>query len=279
MANTMKADSGYAPVKGGALYYEVAGQGPAVLLIHAGVADHRMWDAQFELFAGQFRVIRYDQRGYGRSRTEQGRFSSRQDVIDLLEHLGVAAAAVVGISRGGALAVDFAVEQPERVTALVPVAAGLSGFEPPPGEEDADLTRAFEAMDAAWEAGDMARLTELEVAMWADGPGQPEGRAPAAVREKVRQMCLANYARPDPEPEEVKLDPPAAGRLGEIRVPALIIHGDLDTPHTALMAEAMERGIPNARRVLFRGVAHMVPMEAPQEFNRIVLDFLAAALA
>ncbi len=104
--------NGYVPVRNGELYYEVEGAGHPLVLIHAGVADHTMWDAQAPVFARRFRVIRYDTRGYGRSRTQDTEYSERQDLLDLLDHLGVPAAHVVGISRGGMIAIDFTLEHP-----------------------------------------------------------------------------------------------------------------------------------------------------------------------
>ena len=129
-------------------------------------------------------------------------------------------------------------------------------------------------MEAAWEAKDWERLVEMEVRYWADGPGQPEGRAPAAVREKVRAMCLDNYRSQTVEPTPRPLDPPAYGRLAEITAPTLVLIGDLDEPACVRIADKLTQGIPGARKVLFPGVAHMIPMEAPEMFNRVVLEFL-----
>jgi 3-oxoadipate enol-lactonase len=266
--------NGFAPVYNGELYYEIEGQGHPLVLIHAGVADHTMWDAQVPVFAQRFRVIRYDTRNYGRSRTHDTEFSNRQDLLDLLDHLQVPAAHVLGISRGGSIAVDFTVEHPERVTALVAVAAGLGGWDFAEGQADPAETAIFEAMDAAYEAGDWERLTDMETAAWADGPGQPEGRAPAHVRERVRRWTLDSYTRKDGKTTPIQLEPPAAGRLHEIHAPTLILVGDLDEKATRLMADAMASGIPGARKAVFRGVAHMVPLEVPDEFNRTVMSFL-----
>ena len=108
MTATTSAAAGFAPVQRGRLYYEVAGEGLPVALIHAGICDLRMWDDQFSAFAARHRVIRYDVRGYGRSRTEDTEFSNRQDLADLLRHLGCQQAAVIGVSRGAMIAVDFA---------------------------------------------------------------------------------------------------------------------------------------------------------------------------
>ena len=266
--------SGYAPVENGELYYEVAGQGHPLLLIHAGVADLRMWDDQFAVFAEHFRVIRYDTRGFGRTRTEAATFSNRQDVADLLRHLGVERAHLIGVSRGGQIAVDFTLEHPGMVSALIPTAAGLSGYEEQPVEAEAALNRMFEEMETAWEAKEWERLVDMEVQVWVDGPGQPAGRAPAAVREKVRAMCLNNYRSQTVEPAPRPLDPPAYGRLGEITAPTLVLIGDLDEPACVRIADKLTQAIPGARKVLFPGVAHMIPMEAPMMFNRVVLEFL-----
>ena len=115
MTDSLLVQTGYAPVFRGELYYEVAGQGHPLLLIHAGVADCRMWDAQLDEFTRRFSVIRFDARGYGRSRTEDTLFSNRQDILDLLDHLGVDKTHLIGVSRGGQIAIDFTLEHPERV--------------------------------------------------------------------------------------------------------------------------------------------------------------------
>src|SRR4030067_1279446 len=114
---TDQLKSGFAPAFKGQLYYEVTGTGQSILLIHAGVADCSMWNDQFDLFSRSYQVIRYDTRGFGKSRTETTGFSNRQDILDLLNHLGVDKAVVIGISRGGQIAIDFTIQHPERVSA------------------------------------------------------------------------------------------------------------------------------------------------------------------
>jgi 3-oxoadipate enol-lactonase len=266
------SESGFLPVENGTLYYEVSGAGHPLVLIHAGVADLSMWDEQVAAFAPQYRVIRYDTRGYGKTRTEAGPYSNRQDLRDLLDHLGVDRAYVLGLSRGGQIAVDFTVEFPERVAALIPVAAGLSGFEGDVSDEEPFIA----AMEAAWEARDFERLTDLDVRLWGDGPGQPEGRAPQPVREQLRRMILNNYRVQTVEGQPRPLDPPANGRLGDIHVPTLVMIGDLDTILCLAVADRLAEGIHGARKVVFPGVAHMVNLERPAEFNRLVLEFLGA---
>jgi pimeloyl-ACP methyl ester carboxylesterase len=120
---------GFAPVPGGELYYEESGEGPAVVLGHAGIADHTMWDAQVDPFSERYRVVRYDLRGFGRSSTPETDYAPHDDVRALLAHLNIDRAAVVGVSMSGGIAVDFALAHPEMLWALVPVAAGMDGYD------------------------------------------------------------------------------------------------------------------------------------------------------
>src|SRR5947209_4191296 len=152
--------SGFIEVESGKLYFEAEGEGPALVLIHAGVAHSGMWDDQFHRFAGHFRTIRYDMRGFGKSESLPGTFSWRQDLFDLLTFLGVQRAALVGLSMGGGLAVDFTLEHPEMVTALVAVALGLSGFS---GGQSAAETDFDSQINAAFEKKDLALVNELEL--------------------------------------------------------------------------------------------------------------------
>jgi pimeloyl-ACP methyl ester carboxylesterase len=276
MNEKLQVTTGFLDVPGGQLYYEVAGTGHPLVFIHAGVADNRMWDEQFVPFAERYRVIRYDTRGFGKTRTEGVEFSNRQDLYDLLTHLGVETAYVIGLSRGGQIAVDFTVEPPEMVAALIPAAAGLSGYDQPLGDSVAVQQEAalFTRMEELWEKGAHDELQELEVHAWVDGPRQPVGRAASDVRERVREMNAGAYNRGEPEPKPQPLDPPAAGRLHEIAVPTLVLIGDLDELATQAMAEYMAQHIPGARKVVFPGAAHMVNMERPERFNEVVLEFL-----
>ncbi len=276
MNENLQVTTGFVDVPGGQLYYEVAGSGHPVVFIHAGVADNRMWDEQFTEFADHYRVIRYDTRGYGKTRTEGVEFSNRQDLYDLLRHLDVDKVHVIGLSRGGQIATDFTVEHPEMVTALVPTAAGLSGYNQPLPESDEVKQEAalFAQIDALWEKDAFDEVQELEVHAWADGPRQPVGRAATSVRERVREMNATAYNRGEPEAKPQPLDPPAAGRLQEIAVPTLVIIGDLDELATQAMAEYMAQNIAGARKVVIPGVAHMVNMEQPEQFNKLVLEFL-----
>lgn len=273
MTSTVQPQNGYLETNGAKLYYEVAGDGYPVVLIHAGVADHTMWDEQMGPFTQKYRVIRYDTRGFGKSITEDVECSEHRDLYDLLKHLGIKRAHLVGNSRGGTIALDFALENPEMVSALVLVAAGLSGFTPP--IEPTDIEKAlWEQEEKSWDAGDWEGVAAIDVQMWADGPGQPAGRAPESVRERMRKMCLNTYNTQKVEGKPQPLDPPAVGRLDEVKVPTLIMFGDLDTSGTPMTSEQMAKGIKGSKKIVYPGVAHMVSMEIPDEFNRVVLGFL-----
>jgi pimeloyl-ACP methyl ester carboxylesterase len=259
---------GYADVNGACLYYEIAGAGHPLILNHAGIADSRMWDEQFAAFAERYRVVRYDVRGCGRSNDPPGPFSGRGDLYGLLTALGIARAHLVGLSIGGSIILDFAVEHPEMVTALVPVAAGLGGYAyTGRGEQE-------EALEAAIAAGDYARANEIDLQVWVDGPRRAPDQVPPGVRERVREMNAGIYAQLPNQGEPQRMDPPAAARLGEIHAPTLVIVGDADVPYILDIADVLAAEIPGARKVVIPGVAHMVNMERPAEFNRLVLDFL-----
>ena len=267
----IRSETGFLTVQGAPLYYEVAGQGQALLLIHAGVADSRMWDEQFEVFARQYRVVRYDLRGFGQSSFPAGAFAYYADPAALLDFLDIKQAHIIGISFGGKIALDFALVYPERVLSLVLVAPSVDGY-----KSDAEVLRFGEEEDALLERGDLAGATELNLRMWVDGPRRTAEQVDAAVRQKVGEMQYHAFtvAIPD-EAEELSLNPAAITRLAEVQVPTLLIAGDYDIPDKLALTQKLAAEMPNARQVIIPGVAHMVSMEKPDEFNRVVLDFLS----
>lgn len=257
-------------VPGGSLYFEVGGKGSALTLIHAGVAHLRMWDEQVPALAERFRVIRYDTRGFGKTRSEAVEFSNRDDLRALLDQLGVERTHLMGMSRGGSIALDFALDSPERVSSLVLVSATPGGFE----HEDAELDKSWTEMEELYEAKDWEALVEMETALWTDGPGQPTSRVDGGVRRRMVEWNLWNYRAEPGEGIPQPLDPPAVGRLAEVAVPALVMWGDLDESGVLAGGAALAEGIPGARSHIFEGVAHMVNLERPEEFTQRVLDFL-----
>jgi pimeloyl-ACP methyl ester carboxylesterase len=264
-----QTETGFAEVNGARVYYETAGAGYPLVMLHAGIADSRMWDGQFETFAEHYRVVRYDARGFGKTAMVAGDYAHRHDLYELMKTLKIEKAYLMGCSLGGMTAVDFALEHPEMAAALVLVGPGLSGF-----EYDGDVPKQWAEIEAADEAGDIPRVVELELQVWVDGVGRTPDQVDPAVRELVREMnMIAMFTPPDLGKEHI-LQSGAAGRLGEIRAPTLIIVGDLDVPGIQARCEALAQGIAGARKVMMPGTAHVPNMEQPAEFNRYVLEFL-----
>ncbi len=237
-----------------------------------------MWDEQLPVFARHFRVVRYDTRAFGKSVTEDVQFSNRQDIADLLDHLGIERTAVIGVSRGGSIAIDFTLEFPRRVTALIPVASGLGGAGGGAGTPDVEK-QMFAEMERLEESKNFPALADLEVRMWVDGPGQPESRVAPAIRRRVREMILNTYKVHTVEGKPVVLNPPAAGRLGEIKVPTLVVAGDFDTSGVLRATDLIVQGIRGARKVVVPGTAHMLTLEKPAEFTRLIVEFLQQSAA
>jgi pimeloyl-ACP methyl ester carboxylesterase len=265
-------DKGTAPINGAQLYYEVSGQGRPLVLLHAGVTDSRVWDAQVTAFSPQFRVIRYDLRGFGRSPMPPGRFAHHADLGGLLDFLQVNQAVVIGLSYGGQVALDFALAHPGRVTALVLASpATISGSQP----SDAIL-QFGEEEEALLAAGDLAGATTLNVRMWVDGPQRTPEQVDGAVRDLVYAMQLHAFSLPVPEDAAIdRLTPPASERLDEVCVPTLILAGELDALGVVELAGQLAAKIPGAQKVILPDVAHMLNLERPEAFNRLVLQFLA----
>jgi 3-oxoadipate enol-lactonase len=281
MSNTEHVQTEFAEVNGTTLYYEIAGTGHPFVLVHGHLLDRRSWDDQFAVFAQRYKVIRYDQRGFGDSGliAKGESYSDRQDLYELMKFLSVESAYMMGVSGGGALAIDFTLEHPEMVDALIPVTAGVSGFQPSEEmlKKHPDVVRMYTSLREAFEKHDITRAVEISLELWTDGPGRLPGRAASDVRERVREMTTRNWERPDDEAQAetpaVPLEPPAIGRLSKIGVPTLVILGALDAPNPL---EQLAAEIPGAKKVIMAETAHHPFMEKPAEFNQIVLDFLGS---
>lgn len=258
------AVQGSAPVEGeGRLFYEVRGSGEPVMLIHGGNLDHRMWDDQFDLLAGQFRVVRYDVRGFGRSSPADVEHAAHEDLLALLDHLEIERAHIVGLSLGGRIGVDFALAHPDRVVDLVLAGPGLSGwqFSPAPWHE---------ALRTAIQAGDAEAATEAWLTSDYMAPAMEDPR----LAERLRAISLENRELWSREFRELRLTPPAVERLEELRAPVLLILGSRDVPDIHNIVALIGQKVPGARKLVIEGAGHMVNMERPEEFNRAVLEFL-----
>jgi pimeloyl-ACP methyl ester carboxylesterase len=278
-------------IGGGELAYDEAGRGPAVVLVHAGLADRRMWEPQFAALARQFRVIRYDWRGYGESADAAGGTVSRhEDLLGLLDALGIESAALVGCSYGGAHALDAALAAPGRVTALGLVCSAISGYEiwtPAMAALAADKAasgipagrlRAYaEHATASVDPADVAAMAAANVRLMVVGPYREPGALDPAVHELALEMCRGVFGRQwsGPAVTEQEPDRPALGRLAEVQVPALVVSGTADLPAVQDMAGVLAGGIPGARR-LDLPAGHLPSLETPGALTGALLEFLAA---
>lgn len=253
------------------LHHEVAGEGDSVVLLHSTVCDSRMWDSEFAALADRYRVLRYDLRGFGRSPLPPESWSSVDDLSALLDEVGIGAAALVGLSGGSAVALDFTLAHPERVRGLVLAAPNVGGM----GWSE-EIQRFGAQEDELLEAGDVDGAVELNLRTWVDGPRRGPEDVDPAVRAKVGEMQRNAFEiQLDAEPGELRrLDPPAVERLEEVSVPTLVVVGDADVDDVLERAELLATRIPGARKVVVPGVAHMVNLERPEEFRALVVDFL-----
>ncbi|TFD47717.1 alpha/beta fold hydrolase [Cryobacterium frigoriphilum] len=262
-------------VAGAELYYEIDGDpaAPALLLIHAGIANLRMWDPQITALARHHFVVRYDTRGFGHTVTQNVRFSNRADALAVLDHVGVDAATLIGCSRGGSIAIDVAVEHPERVTGLVVIGGGPSGF---PEVELTDAEDAlFDALDEAFDAGDWTRLARLEVELWAVGPQRRAADLDPTFVAAAQTLNLGNVVHAGEAPVPEPLDPPAVDRVIDLEVPALITVGEFDITPALAQYEYLLETVPLASGCTFRDTAHLPSLEHPEEFQRVLISWLA----
>lgn len=272
---TDESKSGYAEIEDVRLYYEISGQGSDLVFAHAGCADSRMWDGQFDQFAQHYHALRYDTRGYGKSTLSTGSFSNRDDLYRLLETLDIQQAHFIACSMGSLAVIDFALEHPEKIKSLILVSPALSGY-PYEGQPPQPV---LEMIDAR-KAGNLEHAAELQAQIWADGPKRNSDQSDMKVHELVRQMSLdslvlqADIIRETAFLIEEPLNPPAMERLEQINVPTLVIVGDLDDDSEMAIADVLTTRIRGARMAIIHGTAHLPNMEKPEDFNQIVLEFL-----
>lgn len=253
---------GYVQVGADSLYFEEAGAGPAVILVHDGLVHHGIWDEQMPVLSREFRVIRYDRRGYGASLAPTERFSNLDDLDAVMAHLGVQQACLVAMSAGGRLSVDFALAHPERVRCLLLVGAVVSGF---------PFTSHFYTRGGHLPQG----LPLPETRGWyaAEDPYTIDPRN-HDTRERVKEL-VARYPTEGRQGEfQVLPAETAVGRLGQIHVPTLVLVGESDIPDVHAHAGAIAAGIPGAERDVIPEAGHLIPVERPAEFNRRALEFL-----
>ena len=256
--------SSFVEVEGSKLYYEECGNGPqAVVLVHDGVLHSAAWDDVWPEFCKHFHTIRYDRRGYGQSPAATAGYFATDDLATLLRHLKVTRAAIVGSSHGGEISINFTLDHPDIVQQLVLVGAVVGGM-----PYSKHFLERGEVLGRPLEKGDV------------------QGAIAAAAKDKylvasgndAAKKRMAEILSASPQdlthPELELPSKPALPRLHEIRIPTLLLVGDADIPDVHAHAGAIEAGIPRARRVVISDVGHLMYIEKPAEFSRIVISFL-----
>jgi pimeloyl-ACP methyl ester carboxylesterase len=243
------------------------------VLLHAGVADRRGWAPVAERLAGEdLTAVAYDRRGFGETVARPEAFTHARDLLRVLNGCRAERAWLVGSSQGGRVAIDLALEHPDRVAGLVLVAPAVSGAprDAPSSEAEARLAGLIEAAE---ERDDIDELNRREVHLWLDGPEQPEGRVGGWARELVLEMNGLALAADDPGDA---LEPPDAwGRLGAIDAPTLVLWGDLDLRSTRDRSASVARRIPGAQTRIVPGTAHLPHLERPDELAQEIAAFAA----
>jgi pimeloyl-ACP methyl ester carboxylesterase len=259
--------TGYVDLDGGRVWYEESGEGPAVLLLHAAGADSRMWDAQWLPFSERFRVVRFDFPGAGRSSYFEAEWNATELLDLVLDNLDIGAAAVVGVSLGGSVAVDYAIERPRRTWALLAVATAPRGL--PTVMPDPRSVEVYTLLLA----GRLGRAAEMFVDVWCPL------RTSSDLDKRIQSMVRDNIGMLAQMPQGIVRLPEwsAAERLSEITVPTLTMWGDRDERSIRDGASHLAADVPGARSLVLPGVDHFVPMRAPEVFTREALAFLEAA--
>jgi pimeloyl-ACP methyl ester carboxylesterase len=256
-------------VNGVDVAYTVAGDGPPVVLLHAGIADRSMWEDVMPMLAGSYRAIACDLRGFGETPLPDGPFAYAADVVALLDELEIERAHVIGVSMGGHVAIDLALARPDRVDRLVLVGAGIDGWDHEP-----TLREAWAEEEAAFERGDLDEVAWMNVRTWLDGPERDENTVSAALRRRVYEMQRAALDLENPAATPGWLTPSRRERLGDIEAPTLVLVGALDQRDFRRIARFLASEIPGATFEELPGVAHLPPLERPEAFARAVLAFL-----
>ena len=264
--------SGYVDINQAKLYYETVGSGIPLILVHAGVADCEQWDTEFLDFSAKNQVVRYDMRGYGCSDPVEGAFSHLCDLTGVIDELVLNPPLILmGCSIGGVLSLNYALENPDNIRALIMIGPGSCGFD----LDNCTQELFLEAMKA-FEEGDLGRLAEIETQIWFDcmhaEPDQVDQSMRALLYDMNRSVLNRESQKMDQElPEMPK---PSIKKLQEIDFPVLIIVGSDDLPYMHAAADYLVENIRLARKEVIEDAAHLPNLDQPHLFQEVVQDFL-----
>ena len=268
----MKVKTDFATIRNARIYFEMSGTGKPLLLLHSGIADHRMWAGQCIEFSRHFQVIMPDFRGYGKSPAPKESFRHSEDIHGLIQHLGFTSVNIAGCSLGGKTAIEMAIAYPETVGRLVLIAPGMVGYE----YRDKETLAKDAILEGLIASGRREEVADMLVDIWVVGLKRDRETVDSAARALVREMILDNYASVTDEFPETPPGFDVMSRLVEIRVPTLVMIGDSDLPDMQAISQLITDRIHGAKRQLIPNAAHLPNLENSMLFNQSVIDFLTA---
>ena len=256
--------SGKVAVPNGELYFESIGKGEPLILIHAGFFDRRDWKHQIENFGKEFNVIVYDQRGAGNSSVPTASFSPADDLRAVVAHLKIERAALIGHSLGGTIALDFALQYPERVSSLILVAPGLNGY--------AWSNEYSEWFKEIWNLSQLTEMTKqaLSAPFYALGMEKPDIKSEIKTIVKENLQKMLTWENFDLEwffPEPVS-------ELKELKIPTFVAYGNKDSEDIKQIAQTLIENLPNVKTAQIQDADHLLNFEKPNELNALILNFL-----
>jgi len=267
----LQSRSGNVEINGASLAYETAGAGPSLVMLHGHVLDQHQWDDQFQSFASDYQVVRYDARGFGRSTWPPGDYNHAADLHGLMRALDLDHAYLMGCSGGGATCIDFTLQYPDMVDGLILVGTGIAGFQPS-GPPPPSLL----AMSEALKRGAIDEAVEYSLQVWTDGLRRTPDQVDRAARERTRAMTAQLFSRrPVEGAVQQTFAPDALARLNELRAPTLAIVGSEDNQMLHDIADMIVAESPNAQRVVIADAGHHPNLEHPELFEQIVRSFLS----
>lgn len=252
--------SGTLAYNNGQIYYEVVGSGEPIVFVHGFTLDHTMWQPQVEFFSKDYQVVTYDARGFGKSSLPEGSYDHAADLHVLCEHLGIEQAHIVGLSMGGRIVTNFALAYPDAVRSLTLMDAALDGYK---SDVDWNVSAKEEGLEKAkdnWLNHELFNVTQK----------RPE--VVAALRSAVEGYSGWHWLHHDLQSPD---NTHARDHLHEIAKPTLIVVGEGDLTYFHNIASVLAAGIPGSRKVIVPNAGHMVNMEAPDEINNLLADFIA----
>jgi len=269
-------ESGFAAVNGTSLYYEVAGKGIPIVFIHGNFGDRRHWDFQIGPLSKDFRVIRYDVRGFGKSTVPKSDepYSDRNDLKALLEYLKIDRAHICGLSRGSAVAVDFALAYPEMCLSLIPIGPWASGFGS--GEYKSQYADSmysiFPIANKILESQGPKAITDF---IWKGNNCLARSVKNQTTLDSLLKMGYDYSYWSHLNNSKIDwLEPPAISRLKEIKLPTLIVTAEYDLESCKEIADIMEKEIQGSKKIFLKDAGHIMNMDKPDEFNKVISDFM-----